>query len=82
MPRLTPEQAADRLGIADENVELFLSLVDALRTPEARNVEVARLRAEIDSVNEALHQAGVDYPLGAAGVRDLIAMFNAAKDDS
>jgi hypothetical protein len=71
--RLTPEQAADRLGIADEHFDTFVRLVDALRTPDARAAERDRLRAELDAVNEALHEGGIDYPQGAAGVRDLVA---------
>lgn len=74
MTRLTPEQAADRLGIADEHFDTFVRLVDALRTPDARTAEVERLRAELDAVNAALHEGGVDYPQGAAGVRDLVAL--------
>jgi hypothetical protein len=82
MSRLTPEEAADRLGIADENVALFVRLVDALRTPEAHDAETARLRAELAAVNEVLHRAGVDYPLGAAGVRDLAGMLELARTDA
>ncbi|MEU0675462.1 hypothetical protein ABZ330_21725 [Streptomyces sp. NPDC006172] len=79
--RLTPKQAADRLGIADENVEVFARLVDALRTPEVRGAELARLCAELDAVNEALH-AGIDYPQGAAGVRDLAVLLSLRGDDA
>ncbi|MFF9088633.1 hypothetical protein ACF1BE_19815 [Streptomyces sp. NPDC014991] len=80
MAYLTPEQAADRLGIADENVEVFVRLVDALRTPEARAAEVTRLRADLDAVDEALIEAGITHPLGARGVRDLVAMLRATRD--
>ncbi|MCX5562735.1 hypothetical protein [Streptomyces sp. NBC_00038] len=81
MPQLTPEDAADRLGIADENVEVFVRLVDALRTPEARDAEVDRLRAELAAVDEALVQAGITYPLGARGVRDLGGALRMARED-
>ncbi|EPH40869.1 hypothetical protein ABT390_36670 [Streptomyces aurantiacus] len=79
MSRLTPDDAADRLGIADENVELFIRVVDALRAPEARDAELARLRTELDAVNEALQTAGIDYPGGARGVRDLAALLDDAR---
>ncbi|MGW2708680.1 hypothetical protein ACWC4J_06760 [Streptomyces sp. NPDC001356] len=41
MPQLTPEEAADLLGIPDEDVEVFLRLVDALRTPKPRHDEAS-----------------------------------------
>ncbi|GGQ81187.1 hypothetical protein [Streptomyces flaveolus] len=79
---LTPEQAAELLAIPEEDVETFVRLVDALRTPDARAAETARLRAELDAVNDALHDGGVDYPQGAAGVRDLAAALQLAKEDA
>ncbi|MEU3289915.1 hypothetical protein [Streptomyces longwoodensis] len=80
MAHMTPEQAADRLGIAGDDVEAFVRLVDALRTPKARDAEVTRLRAELEAVDEALVQAGIEHPLGARGVRDLGAMLRNARD--
>ncbi|MFI9600346.1 hypothetical protein ACIHCX_10775 [Streptomyces sp. NPDC052043] len=82
MPKLTPYEAAERLDIADENIDVFVHLVDALRTPEARDDELARLRAELAAVDEALVEAGIEYPLGARGVRDLGAALRTAREDA
>ncbi|BDH04886.1 hypothetical protein [Streptomyces seoulensis] len=79
--RLTIEQAADRLGIPGEHFEVFERLVDLLRTPAARDAEVARLRSELDDVNEALGKAGITYPLGARGVEDLGAIVQSLRED-
>ncbi|MFF1483127.1 hypothetical protein ACIGZH_01710 [Streptomyces sp. NPDC058319] len=77
---LTPEDAAYRLGIPDEHVTTFVRLVDALRTPDARDDELARLRAELAAVDDALVEAGVTHPLGARGVRDLGAILRVARE--
>ncbi|MGW1587306.1 hypothetical protein [Streptomyces sp. NPDC002386] len=82
MQPLTPEDAAELLGIPDEDAETFMRLVDALRTPEARDAEVARLRAELAAVDEALVAAGITHPLGARGVRDLAAMLRRSREDA
>ncbi|MFE2407067.1 hypothetical protein ACFXDE_01850 [Kitasatospora sp. NPDC059408] len=79
MTFMNPEHAADRLGIAEQNHDLFVALVDALRTPEARDAETARLRAELAAIDEVLVENGIDYPLGARGVRDLAALLKAAE---
>lgn len=73
--RLTIEQAADRLGIPDENFEMFERLVDLLRAPEARDAEVARLRAELDDINEVLVTEGFQHPVGLGGVKDMAALI-------
>ncbi|WP_405911348.1 hypothetical protein OG529_04310 [Streptomyces longwoodensis] len=80
MADLTPQQAAEKLGIPDEDVDVFVSLLDVLRTRSARDAEVTRLRTELEAVDEALVQAGIEYPLGARGVRDLGAMLRNARD--
>jgi hypothetical protein len=79
---LTPAQAAERLGIADEHVDTFICLVDALRTPEARAGDAARMRRELEAVDVALMDAGIAYPLGARGVRDLAALLRTAREDT
>lgn len=68
---MTPAEAAGRLGIPAEYYPAFEVLVGRLRTPAAEQEELARLRGELARVNEELRKAGIEYPLGAAGVRDL-----------
>ncbi|AQW55279.1 hypothetical protein SHXM_08742 [Streptomyces hygroscopicus] len=51
--RFTAEQAADRLGIAPENIDAFVRLVDLMRTPEADAAELDRLRRELEAVRES-----------------------------
>ncbi|MFD7552964.1 hypothetical protein ACFV9E_00240 [Streptomyces sp. NPDC059835] len=67
----TPEQArhlAERLLRAADEAESGVS-------------EEARLRLELDAVNDALREAGIDYPLGAKGVRDLAALLEMAREE-
>ncbi|MGW3245562.1 hypothetical protein [Streptomyces sp. NPDC001070] len=82
MPHMTAEEAADCLGIADEHLATFVAIVDALRTPDARRAEIEQLRAELDAVDEVLHEAGIDHPTGAQGVRDLHSMRDIAREDA
>ncbi|MFI7698047.1 hypothetical protein [Nonomuraea sp. NPDC049480] len=53
-------------------------LVGRMQEPAAHEAELARLRGELDAVNEALHKAGIDYPQGARGIRDLHNAFQGA----
>ncbi|MFD8595435.1 hypothetical protein ACFV1L_10575 [Kitasatospora sp. NPDC059646] len=82
MPRpvITPEEAAERLGIADEFLPAFLAAIDAWRTPEARDTELAKLRQDAEKVDEILIDAGITYPLGVAGVRDLAGALELARE--
>ena len=57
------------------------ALIRAADLAEAGTSEVARLRAELAAVDDALREAGVEYPLGAHGVRDLGALLKLAKGD-
>ncbi|MFI8185782.1 hypothetical protein ACIF70_35430 [Actinacidiphila glaucinigra] len=82
MPRMTVEEAADSLGIADEHLATFVVIVDALRTSDARRAEIERLRAELEAVDEVLHEAGIDHPTGALGVHDLHSMRDIAREDA
>ncbi|MCK2222096.1 hypothetical protein MF672_051070 (plasmid) [Actinomadura sp. ATCC 31491] len=68
---MTPAEAAARLGIPTDDYLAFELLVDRMRTPNAEQEELARLRGALERVNEELRKAGIEYPLGAAGVRDL-----------
>ncbi|MCX4685491.1 hypothetical protein OG401_14405 [Kitasatospora purpeofusca] len=80
MNRLNPEEGADALGIADEHRASFLAMVDALRTPEARDAELARLRKELGAIDDALIEAGIQHPLGARGVRDLAEAYKELRE--
>ncbi|MET7335987.1 hypothetical protein [Nonomuraea sp. NPDC005650] len=77
---MTPMEAAGRLGIPAEHYAAFEVLVDRLRTTPAEQEELARLRGELARVNEQLRKAGIEYPLGAAGVRDLRGHVARAED--
>ena len=81
MPR-TPEQSADDLGIAPEHLDHFVAMVDLMRTPEAKNAELERLRDEMGRINHVLHEAGFDYPQGVRGVKDLAMGFEGARDEA
>lgn len=49
--------------------------------PAQPDNELGKLRAELDRVNDVLRKAGIEYPLGARGVRDLAAFAELAKED-
>ncbi|WP_433513821.1 hypothetical protein ACQP2T_61455 [Nonomuraea sp. CA-143628] len=80
MAPLNAEQAAAQLGIRDKYRDLFVLLVGRMQEPAAHEAELARLRGELDAVNEALRKAGIDYPQGARGIRDLYNAFQGALD--
>jgi len=78
--QMTADEAAARLGIPEEHHAVFVLLADRLRTPTASEAELAQLRDELAAVNEALRNAGIDYPTGARGVRDLSGLYEAARE--
>ncbi|MEV7425216.1 hypothetical protein [Streptomyces sp. NPDC091212] len=49
---------------------------------ESGTSEEARLRLELAAVDDALRAAGIEYPLGARGVRDLAGLLELAREDS
>ncbi|WP_347728240.1 hypothetical protein [Streptomyces sp. CAU 1734] len=65
--------------------ETTRSLADAAHRAadeaESGTSEAARLRLELGAVNDALREAGIEYPLGARGVRDLAALLKAHRDE-
>ncbi|GGY89058.1 hypothetical protein CP967_31405 [Streptomyces nitrosporeus] len=61
--------------------ELAAALLRAADEAESGVSEEARLRKELAAVNDALRDAGIDYPLGARGVRDLVAQRDLARED-
>lgn len=68
-------RALDKLGIAPEHHETFVVLVDLLRTPERENAELEQLRADMQRINEILHEAGIAHPMGVGGVKDLAGLL-------
>lgn len=75
------ERTAQELGIAQEHMDVFEAVVELTRTPEAVNAERDRLKHQMEQVDKALHEAGIDYPLGAQGVRDLGGLFQGMVED-
>ncbi|MEW1551415.1 hypothetical protein [Streptomyces tsukubensis] len=61
--------------------ELANALLHAADVVESGVSEEARLRLELAAVDDALRKAGIDYPLGARGVRDLATLLQAARED-
>ncbi|MFJ6720549.1 hypothetical protein [Streptomyces sp. NPDC091259] len=60
------------------------ALADALHraadAAESHTSEVARLRTELAKIDDVLRSVGIDYPGGVVGVRDLAALYEAARD--
>lgn len=73
------ERAPDELTPAQAR-ELAAALLRAADEAESGTSEEARLRTELTAVNDALRDAGIDYPQGARGVRDLAAMLKLARE--
>jgi hypothetical protein len=61
--------------------ELAAALLRAADEAESGVSEEARLRLELAAVDDALRKAGIEYPLGARGVRDLANLYRMAKED-
>lgn len=61
--------------------QLASALLRAADEAESGVSEEARLRLELAAVDDALREAGIDYPLGARGVRDLGNLFKMARDE-
>ncbi|KUN16477.1 hypothetical protein AQJ23_45205 [Streptomyces antibioticus] len=55
-------------------------LLRAADEAESGVSEEARLRLELAAVDDELRKAGIEYPLGARGVRDLANMLDAARN--
>ncbi|MFG2291997.1 hypothetical protein [Streptomyces sp. NPDC048603] len=73
--------AQGSLLLAPEDARLLANaLTREADKAESGTSEVARLRHELDEINKALREAGIDYPLGVRGVRDLAALFEHARD--
>lgn len=58
--------------------ELAAALLRAADEAESGVSEEARLRTELAAVDDELRKAGIEYPLGARGVRDLASLFKVA----
>jgi hypothetical protein len=52
-----------------------------IETGRDSGASMTALQVKIDLINEALREAGIEYPLGAAGVRDLASMANGRLED-
>jgi ABC-type nitrate/sulfonate/bicarbonate transport system substrate-binding protein len=75
------EPAAVLSFAPDEARALADALHRAADEAESHTSEVARLRADMAKIDDVLRSAGIDYPGGVAGVRDLAALFQAARGD-
>lgn len=56
------------------------ALLRAADEAESGISEEARLRTELAAVDDELRKAGIEYPLGARGVRDLANLYEVAKE--
>ncbi|MFB8199369.1 hypothetical protein [Kitasatospora purpeofusca] len=82
MSRFTPDEGAEALGIAVEHREVFRAVVEAFRTPEAQDAELARLRKELEAIDAVLVEAGIEHPLGVRGVRDLAEAYKELREEA
>lgn len=67
----------DKHGFTHER-PVWIALLDEL---DAREQTIARMQAQLDAVDAQLRHAGIEYPLGAKGVRDLASMYLHARED-
>ncbi|WP_326812153.1 hypothetical protein [Streptomyces scopuliridis] len=58
------------------------SIERAADEAESGTSEEARLRMELAAVDDALRSAGIEYPLGARGVRDLAGLLKLAQEET
>ncbi|MFJ9213057.1 hypothetical protein [Streptomyces sp. NPDC102264] len=61
--------------------DLAAALLRAADEAESGTSEEARLRMELAAVDDALRSAGIEYPLGARGVRDLAGLLKLARKE-
>lgn len=83
MAAVSDEEALLALGVHHRLHEPLVALLDALRSPEARDVILEQKRDELESINTVLAEAR--YPKGFRGVRDLarqLVYANEAKDEA
>lgn len=76
-----PEGAPTFRYSPDKARALAAALDRAADEAESGVSEEARLRLELAAIDDALRDAGIEYPLGARGVRDLAEMLKLARDD-
>lgn len=76
------ERLREALDEADECQNVLAACVrKAEAERDAARVDVAQLRRELASVDDALREAGIEYPLGARGVSDLGSLYEGMKEN-